>query len=366
MKSILFIVNGTGLGNATRCDSIIEQLGHVENIYICCANNSYDYFSQKKQRNLKLIKNVGFSYAKNKSGSISYFKTLLNLYSFVFLLLNNSRRILWLIRDKKIDLVFSDSDYSFVIVKFFSKCPFVAINNAAYVMKNAPLAFPWLFKTLPSLFIEFLDFLVHLIFADLIFCPTFENHYAKWGKVIFTPPLVRKKFYLIKNKKISNAVTVLPSGFLTTDKRIESIIARLPEDKLVYAPNDFHMNKKCSIYDRLDDTSNLFVKSNTIICNGGMSSLSEVLVTGVSAFVLPIKNHFEQLVNAALISKKVPNCSVILDLDQACKSILEMPHQEMCSENYQNASRFIVKIINRRYIRFNANKNKEWTNNQRR
>jgi predicted glycosyltransferase len=49
MKKILFIVNGAGLGNATRCDAIIEELVNSFDITVICSGNSYNYLKPNKK-----------------------------------------------------------------------------------------------------------------------------------------------------------------------------------------------------------------------------------------------------------------------------------------------------------------------------
>ena len=48
-KKILFLINGEGLGNSTRCHAIIQKLLKKKvKVGIVAAKNSYWYFSKKR------------------------------------------------------------------------------------------------------------------------------------------------------------------------------------------------------------------------------------------------------------------------------------------------------------------------------
>ena len=98
MKKILFIVNGLGLGNSTRCEAIIESLttnGHT--VDIITSGNGKNYFENKNYFS-NLYEFRSFFYAKNKKGKLSIWHTLLSIPKFILFFFNNARLLKSLIQ----------------------------------------------------------------------------------------------------------------------------------------------------------------------------------------------------------------------------------------------------------------------------
>ena len=75
-KKILFIVNGLGLGNSTRCHAIMEYLYKIGyRIDVVTSQNGLWYFADKKEvSEIFEISPINYS---SKNGKISIFKTIL-------------------------------------------------------------------------------------------------------------------------------------------------------------------------------------------------------------------------------------------------------------------------------------------------
>ena len=77
-NTCLFIINGLGLGNCTRCDAIIEHLlkSNVQ-IHILTCGNGIEYF--KSNKNLASLNSMETLEYGSKEGKLSVIKTILSL-----------------------------------------------------------------------------------------------------------------------------------------------------------------------------------------------------------------------------------------------------------------------------------------------
>src|ERR1700730_13911013 len=128
---ILFLVNGLGLGNSTRCHAVIQWL--VEQgaeIQIVTSGNGLWYF--RAVPNIARLHEVESLYYGAKDGRISIARTLRAIADFAGILKRNSEKIASIIADWRPDAAVSDSVYTY---RPFKRCdvPFVALNNADVV-----------------------------------------------------------------------------------------------------------------------------------------------------------------------------------------------------------------------------------------
>ena len=110
-NKILFLVNGLGMGNSTRCYSIIERL--AENgmeIDVMTSANGLFFFSDKKEIN-RIIKINEFYYAKEKSGKLNVLRTILSLFDFIRIYVANNRLVKKYLKEERPSAVVIDSQY---------------------------------------------------------------------------------------------------------------------------------------------------------------------------------------------------------------------------------------------------------------
>ena len=77
-KKVLFLINGLGLGNSTRCFAIIERLFQLDTdvSIITSGNGSWFFLGKKEIKNLVEIES--FKYGE-KNGKINTLNTFLNI-----------------------------------------------------------------------------------------------------------------------------------------------------------------------------------------------------------------------------------------------------------------------------------------------
>lgn len=288
-KSILFVINGFGMGNATRCDSLMDVLSSDYQIDVITSDKAYLYYRQNSK-----VKNVYKQVDLNLENKIEYgsFQYYRNYIPHFFKrLLKNYKIQKKIMNSKKYDYVIFDSDYGFVIHKILTQTKnIVAINNSYevihYFLKNPKTMKP---NLTASLFLEICDFFIHYVFCRYIICPcldinTPQRKSVSLHKVLLSPPLVRRS--LIKNKTSENNT----GGILVTSST-SNIRA------------SFNVFKKTQNEFKLDNTQ-LLTGSSLVVCNAGQSTLAECLYLNKKTLVAAIPKHAEQYVNSLIVQNK--------------------------------------------------------------
>jgi len=133
-KKILFLINGLGLGNSTRCSAIIENLVKKNcEISIITSGNGEWFFKNKDYiKNLHTIEEIKYGSKDNK---INIFETLKGVPKTYGTIKKNSERIIKIINEYKPDVLVTDSVYLSNKIKKLG-IPIVAINNADIVIEK--------------------------------------------------------------------------------------------------------------------------------------------------------------------------------------------------------------------------------------
>ena len=94
-KKVLFLANGLGMGNSTRCYAVIERL--VENgavVDVMTSGNGIKFFSEKQGKGInRLIETKSFKYAQDSSGKLSAFKTILSIFQLATVYIENNKLV---------------------------------------------------------------------------------------------------------------------------------------------------------------------------------------------------------------------------------------------------------------------------------
>jgi len=339
-KKILFLVNGLGLGNSTRCFAIIERLKKLgKDISVVTSGNGSWFFNKKKE-----IDNLYFSnpiYYGSSRQKISINKTLLSIPSIIKTIKNNSNNLIKILNDLKPDVIVADSVYTFPSVKKLS-IPIVALNNA-----DLTVDYFRRFKQKPKsiygqyYFVEQLDCLYHKIIPDIVISPCFLNEdlkseiYRKNIKRV--GPIVRMGIKKrIKKKSRRGAIMLSGSNFgVEINLKNENqpfeldIIGR---DK----PKNWIEKKNIFFHGKIKDNIDLINNIDFCVVNGGYSALSELYWAKIPMIVVPVNNHAEQWTNAKQI--ELSGCGLISSKEEYEETIINLNRDyEKFEESYDDA-----------------------------
>tara|TARA_B100000780_G_C21120711_1_gene453916 strand:+ start:1410 stop:2486 length:1077 start_codon:yes stop_codon:yes gene_type:complete len=339
-KKILFLINGLGLGNSTRCFAIIQRLKKLDNdISIVTSGNGKWFFDKKKEiDNLYFNEPIHYGAINNE---LSIKKTLLDVPNIFRTIKENSNRLKSIIDILKPDVILTDSVYNFPSIKKFS-IPIIALNNSDLTvdyfkkLKQKP-------KSIFSqyYFVEQLDFLYHKLLPDIVISPCFLNedieNFTKRSKFKRIGPIVRSGIKK-RTKKINKRGAIMLSGsnfgveinLKKKDQHFKlDIIGR---DK----PLNWIENKNVIFHGKIKNNIDLINNMDFCVVNGGYSALSELYWAKIPMIVVPVPNHAEQWTNAKQIEKS--GCGIISDKDNYEKAIDELSRDfEKFEDNYDKA-----------------------------
>jgi uncharacterized protein (TIGR00661 family) len=330
-KKILFLINGEGLGNSTRCHAIIEKLlkNNVK-IGLVVAKNSYWYFSKKKLP-LEIYEIDQFSYHISKDGDLSTYKTILKTFNSINLFKKNLTKIKEVVKAFKPEIIISDSNYVFNFLKKF-KIPIVAINNSCITIdeyKRYP-KIPYSIKP-HYYFVEKLDYFYHKTFPDLsISCGITHKEAINHKNFKNVRPIYRENLKIKKDEKKKTCLIMLSGA-----SNLKSFIdLSFINDEIIFLnkPNNFKESKNIKFIPKLHDNLEYLNKADYFIMNSGYSAITEAIHMKKPMITMPINNHSEQWLNAKKVEGK--NYGLVADL-----SNLREKYYEFCNNflNYKNS-----------------------------
>lgn len=307
-SDILFMVNGLGMGNNTRCHAVMELLaaqGH--RIHVLTSGNGLTYF-QNKPEVASLTAMESFFYSKRK-GRISGWQTILAGRQLLRLAHEKRRKLEQLLEKVRPAVAVTDSEYTIGPLRR-AGVPIVAINNSEVVVsehlrwKDNPRSVRSHFW-----FIEFADYLFHRTMCNLVLSPSPHPGPARNPKF--------RRVGLIVRRAVREAARVAAAKPFLAPHEIKNVVFMLSGSIFASAvPLDtfdepFHIDvvgregqstERVTYHGRLMNNLDLLVKADALVINGGYSAVSEALALNKPTFVLPVAGHAEQYVNARLVA----------------------------------------------------------------
>ncbi len=301
----LFLVNGLGLGNSTRCHAVIERLhSRKVQVDVITAANGLWYFDGRPEIN-SLIEMEALTYGQ-RDGRLSVLKTLSNLGSYRKIMRRNKRVLERVLNSINPDVVVTDSVYTWAPIRN-ARIPIIAINNTDVVMRQFRC-----FKGKPASIypqfygIELMDYFFHKFGPDAVISPTIDQRVVEFRKpFIRVGPIVREGYksseYRGQKRKVaimlSGSVFRSPVHLTRSDHNVRIEIVGRP------APQRWAENKNIIYHGRLRDTLNVLSDADLVIVNGGFSAINELFCMRKPMLVVPVPNHAEQWLNAHTVKQ---------------------------------------------------------------
>ncbi len=331
---ILFVVNGLGLGNSTRCHALAEELmANGFSVDILTSSNGIGYFSS-----FKIFQNVyrlePISYG-SFNGKLSIARTLLSGHKIFAAFLKNVSSLRSLVRTNQYKCLIIDSDYTPVGLLGLRRQPVIAINNAGVVVKECERRRPLPKSILSQFWLEKLDQVFHELVPDLVISPQLSEFQIESSSCLTVPPIVRPKLadreYSGKARKI--LVMLSGSQFQTDLKFLDQFEGR--DDlsiKVLGRQGDSRAN--IEFLGKLYDNRELINECDIMVINAGFSAVSEAFVLQKPAVIIPIENHAEQYINALMMAELGIAIVATPDTAHICLEKIVMDY-----ESFRSASR---------------------------
>ena len=299
----LFLVNGLGLGNSTRCHAIIQRLArHGVTVAVASSGNGLWYFEGRPE--IASLTRLDALYYASDGGRISIVRTLASLGDFWKIAQRNTVIIDALLDTFEPDVVIIDSVYTIVPMRR-RHIPVVALNNAD-VVHLSYRRFPDRPRSILFQFyaIEELDYRFHRWRPDLVLSPSLDHTLPELGGTFRRiGPIVRLGYEAsIRAGPIERVLIMLSgsrfgSSVSLTGRAFQFAIDVVGRE----APGDSSLPAHVQFHGRLRDNRHIVDQADVVVANGGFSAVSEAFAMRKPLVVLPIPNHAEQWINARTI-----------------------------------------------------------------
>jgi UDP:flavonoid glycosyltransferase YjiC (YdhE family) len=304
----LFVINGLGLGNSTRCHAVIEQLAAAGcRVHVLTSGNGLAYFEGKKC--IESLHSMESLYYSKSGGGISGWATLKSVGSLAKLAKAKRNSLAQLLDKVNPDVAVIDSEYAISPLRR-RHIPIIAINNSEVVvtefLKRRRQA-----KGVRSHFwlVEFSDYLFHRHYCDLVLSPfpvRTPTRHPKFHRIgLIVRPAVKELAMAASPKEalsprqLRKVVFMLSGSVHATQINFNNrqfpfaveVVGRSGESR-----------GNVTFHGRQMNNTALLASADALVINGGYSALSESFAFRKPTFVLPVPGHAEQFVNASLAS----------------------------------------------------------------
>jgi UDP:flavonoid glycosyltransferase YjiC (YdhE family) len=301
---ILFLVNGLGLGNSTRCHAVIQRLVAAgTEVEVVSSDNGLWFFTDKPEvSRVTAIPSLRYG---AEHGLISISRTLGQVGE-MWAILHQAEAILsGVIERFRPHAVVTDSVYALTPVRR-AGLPLAALNNADMVVRGVSRFIDWPVNLLPQfLFVELSDYLHHRFRPDLVISPRLDpQDKAETKHLRPVGPIVREECRATSHEgRPPSRVAIMLSGSVFGSP--VTLRHRHPDLHIDVigrpAPDHAPQIEGITYHGKLRDSLSLVRQADLLVVNGGFSAVSEALVLRKPMVVIPVPRHAEQWINGRTI-----------------------------------------------------------------
>lgn len=302
----LFMVNGLGMGNSTRCHAVIKKMSPVMDVHVLTCGNGAAFFQDKTDIKSLNIMDALF-YAK-KDGGISVARTFMSIGDLIRLARKKSEQLNGLLSKLKPDLAVTDSEYSIFPLRRRG-IPLAGLNNSDVIVteymkrRGLPRSIKGQFW-----FVELNDYFFHRTFMDMVISPAALPTPLRHPKFKRVGLVVRDE--ILDASKVTQArpfpapreikrVALMLSGSVFASK-IGPGLDTLPF-KIDVIGREGESRGNVTYHGKLTNNVELLKAADMLVINGGFSAVSEAISLNKPTFIIPVPGHAEQHINALLI-----------------------------------------------------------------
>lgn len=295
----LFVVNGLGLGNATRCHAVIAALA-ARGVEVTVATSGNGLWYLGRQPEVARVIELEAMHYGAKDGRLSVWNTVASGGRLIGTLRRNARRLAALLEEERFDVAVLDSAYSISPLKR-AGVPICAINNSD-VVHAAWRQFPDRPASIRAQFyvVEENDLRFHRLFVDRVISPCLDPALPTVpGPFVRVPPIVRPSCRRVATEAQTRVVVMLSGSVLGTPVALRPPPPGVVVDVVGRPAPEGPVPDGIRYHGKVSDSLEILRGASLAVVNGGFSAVSEVFVMRLPAVVIPVPNHAEQWLNAA-------------------------------------------------------------------
>ena len=308
-RTCLFVINGLGMGNSTRCYAVMEHLAEAGfKIHVLTSGNGLTFFKDKACV-ASLTPMPSFFYS-GKDGGVSGWSTIKSLGTLAKIAKAKKAELGKLLDQLHPDVAVIDSEYTISPLRR-RNIPVIGLNTSEMIvteyLKRRRLA-P---KGIRShfWFVEFSDYLFHRHYCDLVLSPfplrtpTRHRKFKRIGLIARRAVIEKARLAAASKipspRELQNVVFMLSGSVHASNINFDQ--REIPfKIHVVGRPGESRGN--VIYHGRQMDNTELLAKADALVINGGYSAVSEAFVLGKPVFVVPVPGHAEQFVNTQLVT----------------------------------------------------------------
>ena len=297
-RTILFAVNGLGLGNCTRSHAVIDELRvRGYQVAVATSGNGLDYFSHVAGlAGLYELKATPYKSIEDRVGLKAVLASALGFIGAFFC---NSLSLFRIVRDIKPEAVVYDSVYN-VAHAVFPRIRIFSLNNSDRVIRAAAHGLPrqiWAHFFL----VECLDYLFQCLVAHIVISPWPEPAERKnRGKFRGVGMIVRSQLRPSPRPEARKVLMMFSGAGLRGGYATSLNNPNFELDVVGFTAPD---KVGLKYWGKLMDNRKLLGLADVIVTNAGFSSISEALFLTKPLVLMPLPGHAEQHFNAAMVQR---------------------------------------------------------------
>lgn len=289
---ILYGIQGTGHGHISRAREIIPKLSERAEVDVILSG----YNCQLSIDNVHIYKKRGISLAYDSGGSVSYLKTAFQIKPVTFIQDVHQLNV------DHYNLIISDYEPVTAWASFHTGIPSIGLSHQASFLSNRSPR-----PKHKSLIAE--KILKH-------FAPCNKPigfHFQRYDKFI-QPPIIREGVRKLTTEK-KNHITVYLPAF--DHESLVSVFTQFREKEWhIFSPLCEKAYQKENVF--VNPVGNVpflesMSKSSGVVTSAGFETCAEAMFLGKKLFVIPIRNQYEQLCNAAALGRMGVHVAIRLD-----------------------------------------------------
>lgn len=294
MAKILFGVCGVGYGHAIRSKILLEELAKNHDLFIVAGQLAYSYLKDNF-KNVCEVDGLELAFKENRVNSL---RTILkNIKKISMKNYNSLKRIKGKIDLFKPEIVISDFEAFSIYYAGDKKLKVIGFDNEHYILDgnfNVPGKYKVSYLK-SKIIVNFYN-----INASIIYLLP-DQKLNENSKAFSLMPVLRNE--IIKSKPKNNDYILVYTSVIKHEKIFE-VFKKFNEKFIIFG--DWEDKKyKNLVFKKFNEKEFLrfLLNCKAIITTAGINLISEAIYLGKPILALPIKNQFEQILNALYVKE---------------------------------------------------------------